>query len=109
MAKSITISAKITPEQKLDLDKRAKDSNMSINEYIKGRLFYDIDNNQNKEPISEIVKRNYLMGCKIYALLQNLSLNTIKDPKTIEEIEKFAIDNAKEKNLLPSDHPLMKE
>ena len=109
MAKSVTISAKITTTQKEDLEQMAKASNMTLNEYIKARLFHDVNTAQKEETVSDIEKRNYLTVCKIYALVQNLSLNAIKDPKAIEELERFAVDNVKNRGLLPSDHPLMVE
>lgn len=107
MAESVTISAKITIDQKKDLAKKAQASGMSINEYIKARIFDDVDNRQDTQFISDMEKRNYLTICKTYALVQNLSLNSVQDPKIIQELEQFAVDNLKERGLLPSDHPLM--
>lgn len=99
---STVISLRLSQEEKDQVSQKAKDSAMTINEYVKARLLYDRDDNNDSKMVPDIEKRNYLILTKSYALLKNLASLQF-NPDQLDEIEDFAVDNAKQKNLFPKE------
>jgi len=93
MTKWHTVSTKVTTEEKEIIEKRAKDNNMSVGEYIKNRILYDpqesnkaenteIINNSNNHHLRPIDKDIILEIRKTYLMLIQLCQGeNIKIPK----------------------------
>ena len=102
--KWITISARVTNEEKEIILQRAEDCGMNFNEYIRSRLLYDQDDSNNSKAISQIDKRNYVNICKTYSLVRSIALKQFNnDKEKLKNIELPAINNAIEKDLIPND------
>ncbi|MDA9818231.1 hypothetical protein N9C35_04240 [Flavobacteriaceae bacterium] len=89
MTKWQTVGTRITTEEKEIIEKRAKDNNMSVSEYIKNRILYDPQesnesiNNDEFRPIDKDIileiRKTYLM------LTQLCQSENIRLPKNVLE------------------------
>jgi hypothetical protein len=98
-----SIAATVTKEQKQEIEKRAESSGMTVNEYIKARLFIDeIDKTATINKISNLDKWMIKVISYIVANVEAISQRTLSDQQ-YNQLEQEAATIIKRSGFIKED------